>query len=303
MLLAGAAATHHDEQRGLNMLNRAILLAPDWAAPHVAAARYLQETHHFSQALVETREALERDVNRGLPIGCELVREQPSAATILALAARDEARVATIEHLFPCLNPELPNYEDESRLLIEAEPALVLPRVHLVARSVALGRLDEAQAHAQRLLNVQTPEAFLARARLAMAQGELDTARELAQRAEREQPWNALSVRAEIEARDGAWEEARATVGEMRGLCGADVQRLGTTELFLASIELIGGHRGRALAAYEHAYRDFDRTEALPPIANLAAGLGNTARATEARRELCAMNIPDYCDAPALPSP
>lgn len=300
-LLAGAEATHHREQHGLNMLNRAILLAPDWAAPHVAAARYLRETGHFAQAVLEAREAVERDLDRGLPISCLLVRDRPEAQTLLDVAARGEDRVMTIERNFPCLDAELTSYEDEARRLIEVEPRLISPRIRLVERAIAMGRLDEAQVHAQRLLQVTTPEAFLARARLAIARNEMDEARTLAHSAERGLLWDALSVRAEIEAREGEWENARATVAEMRGIVGANAEMLGRTELFLASIELIGQHRGRALAAYEHAYRDFGRNEALPSIAQLAEGLGNPQRAAEARRLLCELGHAAYCDPEPTP--
>jgi hypothetical protein len=102
-------------------------------------------------------------------------------------------------------------------------------------------------------------------------------------------------LRARAAASEGDLARARDTVGELRGLAGPDATRLGEAEILLGELETQGGNRGRALAAYESAWRGFERLDALVQVAALANALHDEPRAIAARRTLCERNIREYC--------
>ena len=296
-LLAGAEAARHDEPRALAYLNRAMVLAPTWVAPRLVAARYLAGHGHFDQALLEAREAFERDPELSGTDGCRLLQARPTADTLLRLAARNEHRGASLATLVTCLPPDIADGDAVDVALLESEPELVEPRVRRIERAVRAGRLEDARTFAGEPDDAEDPRITLARGRAELAAGEHERARQSAADAEHRlrDPWPAVVLRARSAAAAGAWGDARETIGELRGLAGSDMARLGDAEVLLGELEASGGHRGQALAAYEDAWRSFERLDALEHVAALAASLGDDGRAAAARRTLCEHDATAYC--------
>jgi tetratricopeptide (TPR) repeat protein len=296
-LLAGAEAARHGEPRALAYLNRAMLLAPAWISPRLVAARYLARHGHFDQGLLEVREALERDPSLAGRDACELLQARPTAETLLRMAARNEHRTTSLVAMVTCLPPDASNADEVDLAILESEPSLVEPRVRLIERAIRRGQLEDARARAGEWTEHEAPTVTLARGRLELAASEPRHALESAERAEAylEDPWPAVVLRARAHAALGDWAATRDTVGELRGLAGSDVARLGDAEVLLGELEARGGHRGQALAAYEDAWRAFERLDALVEVARLAAALDDEPRALAARRTLCERDVPEYC--------
>ncbi|MFO0024091.1 MAG: O-antigen ligase family protein [Deltaproteobacteria bacterium] len=296
-LLAGAEAARHGEPRALAYLNRAMSLAPAWVSPRVVAARYLARHGHFDQALLEMREALERDPTLVGAEACTLLQARPTAETLLRMAARNTHRTESLIALVGCLPSDAENADAVDLALLESEPALVEPLVRLVERAVRQGRLEDARLRAGDWTDHEAAALTLARARLELAAGEPTRAAESAARAEERlvDPWPAVVLRARAAASEGDLARARDTVGELRGLAGPDATRLGEAEILLGELETQGGNRGRALAAYESAWRGFERLDALVQVAALANALHDEPRAIAARRTLCERNVREYC--------
>ncbi len=296
-LLAGAEAARHDERRALAFLNRAMVLAPSWIAPRMVAARYLATHGHFDQGLIEMREALERDPELAGSEACRILQARPSAETLLRMAARNEHRMTTLSALVGCLPQDAANADEVDVAILEMEPSLVEPRVRRIERALRAGRIEEARGFVGAFDDEEDARVTLARARVHLAAGENERARESANVAERrlEDPWPAVALRARAAAGARDWGATRDAVGELRGLAGSDVARLGDAEVLLGELESSGGHRGQALAAYEDAWRTFERLDALIEIARLSAALGDAPRAEAARRTLCEHDVAGYC--------
>lgn len=296
-LLAGAESARHDERRALAFLNRAMVLAPTWIAPRMVAARYLATHGHFDQGLLEMREALERDPELAGSEACRLLQARPSAETLLRMAARNEHRMTSLSSLVGCLPPDAPNADEVDVALLEMEPRMVEPRVRRIERAIRTGRLEDARTFAGEPDEAEDARVTLARARIYLATGENERARESAARAEHrlDDPWPAVAIRARAAAAARDWGATRDAIGELRGLAGSDVARLGDAEVLLGELESSGGHRGQALAAYEDAWRSFERLDALMEIARLSASLGDDARAAAAQRTLCEHDVASYC--------
>jgi tetratricopeptide (TPR) repeat protein len=296
-LLAGAEAARHGEPRSLAYLNRAMLLAPAWISPRLVAARYLARHGHFDQGLLEMREALELDASLAASDACVLLQARPTAETLLRMAARNEHRTASLVALVGCMPPDATNADEVDLAILASEPSLVEPRVRLIERAVRRGQLEDARTRAGEWADGEPPTVTLARGRLELAAAEPARALESAERAEAflEDPWPAVVLRARAHAALGDWAATRDTVGELRGLAGSDVARLADAEVLLGELESQGGHRGQALAAYEGAWRAFERLDALVEVARLARALDDEPRALAARRTLCERDVTEYC--------
>lgn len=297
-LLAGAEAARHDESRALTYLSRAMALAPGWPSPHIVAGRFLATHDHPDQALIEMRAALERATYLAHGPACEVLRLRPSAAALLRMTPTGPARSEALGHLVQCVQGDMPGVEEIDTALLATEPQLEVPRVRLARRALQRGDLDAAA----RWLDTsgESPALLLARADLDVARGRDEAALEHVTRAEAlsVDPWDAVVARARIQASLQRWDDVRGTVGELRGLSGADPNRLGTADVLLGDLERNGGHSGRALAAYEDAWRSFERLDALERVAAIASELGDEERARAARSALCARERTAYCTAP-----
>jgi len=301
-LLAAVEASRHDEPRALSYLNRAMQLAPAWDSPRLLAAQHLLRHGHVDQGLIEIREAMERDIGRAAPTACEVIRQRPTAETLLRMAPRYETRRQGLDTLAHCVPHDAP--EGVYLALLEAEPTMLEPRLRLAWRALQTGDLDAAVRWSQPESGQVAPELELIRARVHIARGEyelaLSTAREAETRATH--PWGAVEVRARAHAAAGDLGAMRDAVGELRGLAASDPAALGNADMVLAELERAAGNRGRALAAYEDAWRSFERLDALAQVAALAQDLGDEQRAAAARRVLCEHEVQAHCPSPA-PAP
>ncbi len=303
-LLAGAEAARADDPQAIAFLSRAMLLAPSWTGPHLTAARLLMRLGRVDQAWVELRQALAVSPPLALGPACELLRLRPSAhALFRMLPERDPERTAALRSLATCVPTADPRADEIDRALVEASPSLDLPRIRLARRALERHHPEDARRWLTLDERHATPELELARAELELAGGEPEEALEQAERAERRgaDRWQATVLRARALATLQRWDAMRDAVGELRGLAGSSPARLGDVEVFLGGLERGAGHRGRALAAFESAWRSFERLDALVAVAQLSAELGDDERARGARRSLCERDRTDYCDAPLEP--
>jgi tetratricopeptide (TPR) repeat protein len=299
-LLAGAEAARHGEARALAFLNRAMVLAPAWISPRIVAARFLAANGHYDQALLEMREALERDPELSGTPACQLLSRRPTAESVLRMAARNDRRRESLVILVNCLPGNVEDGDAVDLALLETEPSLVEPRLRMIDRALRGGRPDAALELADRALagdEAPPPVLVLARARALLAAGRPAEARHTAEEAEPllDDPWQAVVVRARALATAGDWGATREAIGELRGLAGSEVSRLADAEILLGELEAGGGHRGQALAAYEDAWRTFERLDALIHVERLSRELGDEGRAAAARRTLCEREVPEYC--------
>lgn len=303
-LLAGAEAARHGERASLGFLSRAMLLAPAWPSPHLVAARFLATHGHYDQALVEVREALERSPAVSLDVACRILQLRPGEETVRRLAPRNDRRRAALAGLAGCVPPDASGAGAVDEAILALEPTLEEPRGRLADRAVRRGDIAEARRWSESG-SAESPVLLLVRARVELAAGDAEAALDSARDAERvaTDPWDAVAVRARALARLGRWDEARDTIGELRGLSGARPERLAATDLLLGELERDGGHPGRALAAFEDAWRSFESLDALVQVARIATDLGDPERARAARRTLCERERTAYCDPPAPTAP
>ncbi|MGE0792228.1 MAG: O-antigen ligase family protein [Sandaracinaceae bacterium] len=286
-LLAGAEAARHDEPAGLRWLNRAMVTAPGWDAPHREAAAYLIRRGRITQGLLELRQAEERR-SASPELLCRLLVARPEAAAELVRVARSDAvGLRWLDAVAACL----PVGEAATEQIDDA-----LTRHHVRSAVFRGARRELAEGHAERVLTMldvaqlrEQPEArvLLARAYVALDRHDeaiacLEDAGSMGQYADL-----GLRVRAEASARAGRAEAMRATMEERRLLAAGDAPALGRVWVDEAELEEQLGNDGRAIAAYERAHRLAQLPEALAGIARVAERIGQLGRAMRAYGELC----------------
>ncbi|MCC6874132.1 MAG: hypothetical protein IT378_07470, partial [Sandaracinaceae bacterium] len=102
-LLAGAAAVRRNEPRALGWLNRAMVLAPGWSAPHVEAAHFLARRGRRLQALLELREAEEIRRGTGTDLACWMLQNGARAEDLERAARADATGLAWLDAVAGCL--------------------------------------------------------------------------------------------------------------------------------------------------------------------------------------------------------
>lgn len=304
-LLAAAEGTRHRDPRALAFAGRAMALAPSWASPHIVAATSLDGFGRHDQALLEMREALARDHDAAIPPACSMLRSSPDARSLQRLAPDGVDRSAVLSRLLECLPVEVAGGELLDLELVRDEPTLLAPRVRLIQRALSERRVADAERFSDEACRVDAEDGgvLLATARTRLAAGRFAEAEEYARTAEGRlaDPWAAVTLRARAAAGGGQWDGARNAIGELRGLAGSDVRRLGEAEMLLGQIELEGGHRGRALHAFEVAWRTYEREDALVSVAELAREMGDEERAAAALATLCARGQASACGSSSEP--
>ncbi|MCS6856629.1 MAG: hypothetical protein NZM37_02850, partial [Sandaracinaceae bacterium] len=279
------------------LLNRAMELAPSWAGPHLLASQILENLGKSDQAILEMREALERS-----PFvagqACRLLALHPSAENLMRMAPRNKNRKELIVALITCLPLDFPGAEESDRKLIEQNPGLVEPYLRLAERALRRKEVRKAFEILPKAKPDEDPRITLLRARAAFADGNLALATSEVKKAEErlEDPWPAVELRARIAAASGNWEAMRDAVSDLRGLAGSRVDRLAEADVLLGQMEAQGGNYGRALAAFESAWRSFERIDALVEVARLAERFGDKERLKAAEGTLCARGIQEYCE-------
>ncbi|MBK8169291.1 MAG: O-antigen ligase family protein [Sandaracinaceae bacterium] len=289
-LLAGAEAREHADPNALRWLNRAMLLAPRWASPHVEAARVLIASGHQDQALLELREAAQRDARSAIDLACSIVRRDPSPALAMRSVPTGRNREAYLDAIGACLPPTSAGVLAIDRELLRVAPRHPSPRVRAIRGQLAQHHFDEAIAEA-RALSRENPglmDATAVYAEALMGGRRFPEAIEVLRRDESrfEDPSTLVRLRARAEAGRGDAQHMRAAIDELRGLASGSRHELASVMILLAQLETQLGNDGQALAAYDEAFEFQPHISILEALAKSAERQGNREKAYQAYTQL-----------------
>jgi tetratricopeptide (TPR) repeat protein len=286
-LLAGAAAVRDDDDRALRWLNRAMVLAPGWASPHVETARLLAQRGRLTQAFLELREAETRHAGSGTALACTILEQRPHAAPeLVRIAGAGPFADDLLDRIARCLP-----LEHEASTIVDAhlvERGSIGARTRNASRLLAAG---DARAALEALESLRTPDtdAQLVRASALLALGEHREALHVLDRAEAlaDRPEEVLALRARVQAAAGDVEGMRTTMRRIRGRAGGRARALAAAWITEGGLEQSLGNTGAALSAYQRAHRLDPDSAGLARSAALAESTGDLSRALRAYAELC----------------
>jgi len=293
-LLAGSRAMNVPDAGPLRMLNRAMTLAPGWAAPRVEAARWLWAFGRRDQALLELQQAAARDVSVAAPLLCALLERAPAPDLVDRALPRDDpdAREATLVAAAECVPERSPAALEIALRLVRQAPGYC--RGHLFAgrRSMSAGVPQrESLAHFEAARRC-APDAVWPIAALGEALGSLgrhEEARAILEEGTRRFPeaaglWEALARVEAAADEDEAMREAYAAFLAAQPVSG---RALGRANALLSDLEATAGNHRRALAAAREAYRFEEDPSYLARVAKLAQRLDAPRLALDAFLTLC----------------
>jgi len=285
-LLAGSEASRFGEPGALAWLNRAMVMAPGWDAPHTETARYLFARGRIRQALLELREAEARRYGAG-GFACQILQQREAAAAdLIAVAPRNEAGDRWLDSVATCLPLESAAATALDRALTDRG---VLGASLRRARRQLRSEEPAAALRTLQAVEAQTPRVTLLRAQSLLEAGEAEEAVALLSEAGRwpDHAEAGLRTRARAEAAAGDLSAMRSTLEAVRGRAAGRPLPLASARIFEGRLEAAAGNRGRAMRAYERAQRLDPRAGALPLIASLAEQMGDPGRALRAYAEIC----------------
>lgn len=289
---AGFAYRTHDRGASIRWLNRAMQLAPRWASPHVLAAAFLAEMGATDQALLELREAEERQLGSTRDVLCPIVEGLPASVAVRALPTAVAARVHMADRLVRCLAPA------EGAVL----DAMVVAEVGPVSRASTriARRLATAGNHSEVLAlldGIESPDeaALVLRATILRSDGRFEQA--LATLPVRPSTWDGQVMRAELAADLGDDTILERELSRLRSKAAGHPEQLARAWSVAGRIEERRGNLGAAMQCFERAHRlqpgSVNHLRAVERLARLA---GQGARAMAARRELCRLRDVGSCD-------
>jgi hypothetical protein len=291
-LLAGAEAVRRDDPRALPWLNRAMVVAPGWDAPHEQTARWLAGRGRLLQSFLELREAEEMRRGGGGTLACSILRERPGEVEHLVRAARDdEVGVEWMNRVAQCLPDDSPAVVALDAVLSDHD--VLGARVRTARRELGAGDAEAALRTLEPVANEHQDDVVLLRARAFLANEEPDRAAQALQAA---LAWThsdgVLRARAEAQVAAGEAEGMRETMEAVRGRAAGRASQLAAAWIFQGRLEQRLGNDGRAMQAYERAHRLDPESGALAQTAALAERLGDLGRAHRAYAELCRLAGP-----------
>lgn len=285
-LLIGHAALLRGDRSTPVWLNRAMILAPHWPSPHHEAARWLAAIGAPGQAWIELREAERRLRFSSVGVACALARHYPE--TVPAERWRhDEVGAPLLDRVAECLGLDSPVAARIDDALAETTlPGVLIRRAR---RYLAHGRADDALRELDRIPAGTAPDAALFRADAHSQAGRHERAIGILLEAERsgidrERVLHRLAVEYAHLRRE---EEMREVITEVLGMAAGSPRRIAQAYVLLGQLERQLGNRGKALHAFEQAYRIDPESQALDALADVAAELGDARRAYQAYAELC----------------
>ena len=289
---AHAALRRGDPETG-RFINRGMLLAPGWAAPHVQAVTWLWNRGLKRQALLELRAAAELElhvVRRSLL--CPIVERDVQGVLDVA-APRGPSRLPFLERVVQCLPEDSPVVPKIDAELVALSPRALDARLRIARRMMKEGRYDEAVVLATEVARLQpdNPSGARLAAQVHMRAGRFDRAYEVLEQAIADgadpAPIYAQLAQAAASAKDR--DKMADALGRLRGWVGTDIKALDHAYRLEADLQRQLGNTASALAAYEEAYRVSGSATSLRGVASAAEALGDLRRALKAYGELCAM--------------
>jgi tetratricopeptide (TPR) repeat protein len=290
-LLAGTYAgsgRHPDTARWLSI---AMEEAPGWGAPHAIAARWLFAGGRIDQALLEIREAEQRNAGRGHKVLCEILERFPQMKYIERAAPAEERRIAYLDRAARC--PGLPAdvRAEIDRAILQGEPtypgAVLREAQRLAVRegsSEAIALLELAIEH-----NADNDRLWVALVRAHLNDGDPEQARLVLQEAMSGglTTRTLLEAQARIEAALGEADAMRGTLTRLRGQARGEPGLVAGSFVLEGELEASLGNIDEALAAYAAADAANPESPALKRAAALALRSGRPTHARRAYRTLC----------------
>jgi thioredoxin-like negative regulator of GroEL len=291
-LLAGTYAgslRHRDTARWLSV---AMQEAPEWAAPHVVAAQLLIAENRIDQALLEIREAEQRDAGRGRDVLCELLGRFPSMEYVERAAPADDRR----RHRYLKFTAQCPSLTPELRaeidgMILEQEPTHPWAALREAQRLTAKERWSEAIGLLQRALDDHGGNDRL-RVALIMTHlraGDAEEARRSLQQALSDRPptRELVEAQARVETALGETDAMRATLTRLRGQAQGNASLVARSFMLQGELEASLGNIDDALAAYAASDEANPEGRALHQAAALALRSNRPSQALRFYRTLC----------------
>lgn len=291
-LLAAAyagAKRHPDAPRWLSIVMEE---APEWAAPHAIAARWLHSEGRLDQALLEVRHAEQRRRGAAREILCELLMAFPRMDYVERAAPSGDERIDFLNRtvsLCSRLPDELQAKIDEAILKADPmNPAAVLREAERLATE---GRSEDAVALVRRSRqhNPDEIDLWVALIQANLRAGDAKQARSVLEDAtSRGLQSGALEeAKARIEAALGETEAMRTTLARLRGQSRGNTALIARSFVLEGELEASLGNIDEALTAYETADSVNPATSALYRAARLADDAGRVTHARRIYRTLC----------------
>jgi len=284
-LLAGTYAGMKKRPDATRWLSIAMEEAPGWAAPHVVAARLLYAEGRTDQALIEIREAEERQARGGYPLLCEILTRYPNMDYVERAAPSAELRINFLDGTASCPGLPVELLAQIDAKILTVEPTRTGPVLRQSHRLVTQGRADEATRLLDDAVQARLDDGRL---RLALVRAHLSGGDPLQARAALEQARSRgiesralLQAQARIETALGETDAMRATITRLRGQARGNVTLIAQSFMLQGELEASSGNIDEALAAYAAADEVSRATSALQQAAALAL---MSDRPTQARR-------------------
>ncbi|MCA9600837.1 MAG: O-antigen ligase family protein, partial [Myxococcales bacterium] len=259
-LLGGAEAARHGDPRAGLWLVRAMRLAPEWAAPHIEAARALFATGRRDQALLDIREAVRRDLPHARGTLCTFIGELGNLEAVERAAPDGPARFTYLDAVARCEGLPLELTHDIDVEILKSpnpHPAQRDARMREARRATFLKHPEEAVALLKPAA-IASPtdvdmQAAYARALLAAKLStDADAVVARALRTNPDAP-ELLRMHARTRAALNDREGMLTAISALRGRTGVHGEALAETMVLLADLEQQLGNRHQALVALEEA--------------------------------------------------
>lgn len=291
-LLAGTYAGLKGYMDAPRWLGVVMQEAPGWSAPHVVAAQWLWDRGQLDQALLEIREAEERQPGSAKTVLCEALTRFPTMERLERAAPSADLRVPYLDRTSACpgLTAELRAEIDAA--ILQSEPTQVSAVLREARRLSAQKRSDEAKALLENAVerHPENVSLWITIIGAHLRDGDAEAARlALAQARSSGLDSRALTeAQARIEAASGETAQMRGTITRLRGQSRGEASLVAASFILEGQLEASLGNIDEALAAYLAADVASSATAALQYAATLALKSGRTTRALRIYRTLCA---------------
>ncbi len=291
-LLAGTYAGSKGYVDAPRWLGVVMQEAPGWAAPHVVAAQWLLDKGRLDQALLEIRQAEERQPGSATIVSCEALTRFPKIEHLEQAAPRADLRVPYLDRTSACpaLSAELRAEIDAA--ILQSEPTRASAVLREARRLSAQRRSGEAKALLEHAVerHPENVSLWVTIIGAHLRDGEVESSRLALTRARsRGLDSRALTeAQARIEAALGETAKMRATITRLRGQSRGEASLVAASFILEGQLEASLGNIDEALAAYLAADVARSETAALQYAATLALKSGRATQALRIYRTLCA---------------
>jgi tetratricopeptide (TPR) repeat protein len=296
ILAAVEALGRRDPAAAGPFINRAMQVAPNWAAPHVLAVHWLVTLGRPGQALIELREALKRDPGAAGQLMCRLLRAAPERWSE-AIPDGGSERMVALNRAAECFPVTSPAARAVDTQLLKERPRHGEASRREAQRQLAADDPEAALETLRPLLaapRIEGRTVALA-ARALLAQGRPDELQLLLDRTRGhvDHPAALLEVEARAAAAAGDAEGMRRAMSRLRAEALEEQRSVTPAYLTQADLEMRIGKTEQALDLLEHGYRITKDSRLLLREAELAERAGQTDRARAAYRRLCVLDPSD----------